>query len=121
MGMTVERFRQEATDRRRGRARGAAPYSAEQKAFAVAWSRKAVADGRSMRDVSQELGISEMTLRAWTTATRPASTGSTLRRVVVRSAPVATAPSGIVVVTAAGHRVLGLDVASAAALLRQLG
>lgn len=123
MNVTVEQFRKEAARRRAGRSRGAAPYSSEQKAFAVDWTRAVIAKGGSYTSAARDLGVSEMTLRTWASA-GPAekSQATALRRVVVR--PPATdlvAGPSVVVVTASGHRVLGLDVASAATLLRALG
>ena len=65
MNVTVEQFRKEAARRRAGRSRGAAPYSSEQKAFAVDWTRAVIAKGGSYTSAARDLGVSEMTLRTY--------------------------------------------------------
>jgi transposase-like protein len=122
MEMTAEDFRAEAVRRRGKRVRGAPRYSSEQRAFAVAYAREGLSCGRSINASAGELGISDPTLRAWLArATDGASTtGAMLRAVVVKPAPVA-ASAGLTLVSPSGWRVSGLDVHSAAALLRVLG
>lgn len=123
MEMTIERFRREALKRREGRARGARPYSSTEKEFAVRCAHEGLDAGRTISAVARDLGVSEMTLASWCGATPPKPTttraGNALRRVVIRDEP-PSAPSSIVIVTASGHRVHGLDVAMAAELLRAL-
>jgi len=120
MEMTAERFRAEAVRRRGAQRRGAPPYSSEQRAFATGYARAGLAQGRSMVASATDLGISEPTLRAWMVAAAP-SPGAGLRRVVVAPAAEPSSSSRLTLITPAGYRVRGLDVASAAALLRVLG
>lgn len=119
MEMAAERFRAEAVRRRGARRRGAAPYSSEQRAFAVAYARAGQSEGRSVTSSAAALGISDPTLREWVAKSK-ATAGAALRSVVVKPTPVA-ASAGLTLVTPAGYRVRGLDVATAAALLRVLG
>jgi hypothetical protein len=125
MEMTVKKFREEALRRRGERPRGAAPYSPEQRAFAVAYARAGLTQGRSVTGSAAALGISDPTLREWM-AHSAANPGTALRSVVVkpRAAPdslPASSPDGLTLVSPSGYRVSGLDVVSAAALLRVLG
>lgn len=119
MEMTADRFRAEAVRRRGTRRRGAAPYSSEQRAFAVAYARAGQSQGRSVTASAAELGISDPTLREWVAQSR-ATPGAALRSVVVKPTPVA-ASAKLTLVTPAGYRVRGLDVVTAAALLRVVG
>jgi hypothetical protein len=132
MEMTAERFREEAVRRRGARRRGAAPYSDEQKAYAAAYARAGLSRGQSLMASAAALGVSEPTLRTWV---QNVSTDARvpLRRVVVtpstegpatklpRSATKLSGSSRLTLVTPTGYRLRGLDVASAAALLRVLG
>ena len=123
MSMTVQKFRQEAMRRRRGRRRGAPRYTPEQREFAVAHGRAIRAAGGSVGRAAEELGISDMTLSSWL---RVAASAGRLREVrlsaVVPEPRSATeAQDGAVVVTAAsGDVVTGLSVQQAAELLRAL-
>ncbi|MFM2419059.1 MAG: hypothetical protein RL385_3782 [Pseudomonadota bacterium] len=126
--MTVDQFRTEVVRRRGGRRRGAPPYTAEQRRFAITYARSGQLEGRSIMASAKALGLGEPTLRDWMASdaspTAPVSALSALRSVVVKSepsrAPVAMA-MGLTLTTPAGYRVRGLDVASAAALLKVLG
>jgi transposase-like protein len=125
MEMTAEKFRDEVKRRRGERRRGAAPYSPEQRAFAVAYARSGQKQGRSVAASAAALGLSDPTLREWL-AEPVRQPGTALRSVVVkhRAASGASSPSqfaGLTLITPAGYRVRGLDVTSAAALLRVLG
>lgn len=118
MEMTADRFRAEAVRRRGERRRGAAPYSAEQRAFAVAYARTGLSQGRSVTASALALGISDPSLREWMAqATAP---GTALRTVVVKPTP-ASPGSGLTLISPSGYRLRGLDVTSAAALLRVVG
>jgi hypothetical protein len=128
---TVEQFRAEVVRRRGARRRGAPPYTAEQKRFAINYARAGQREGRSITSITKALGLGEPTLRDWmgseASPAAPASAvPSALRSVVVKPEPSPTASSmamatGLTLITPAGYRVRGLDVASAAALLKVLG
>jgi transposase len=122
MEMTAEDFRTEAVRRRGKRVRGAPRYSSEQRAFAVAYAREGLSCGRSINASAAKLGIADPTLRAWlaSSAGKTSTTGAMLRAVVVKPTAIAAA-SGLTLVSPSGWRVSGLDVQSAAALLRALG
>lgn len=122
MAMTVGKFRREAEQRRRGRARGALRYPETMREFAVGHARAVRASGGSVHRAAQELGISDVTLSSWLgAADRP----SKLREVRVASAQpslASDAPSApsVVVTAPSGHVVSGLSVQQAAELLRAL-
>lgn len=122
MEMTVDKFRAEAVRRRGERRRGAAPYSTEERAFAVAYARTGLSQGRSVTASASLLGISDPSLREWLVRAT-AAPGTALRRVVVKSTPASPSmpPGGLTLISPAGYRVRGLDVMSAAALLRVVG
>jgi hypothetical protein len=129
----VEQFRAEVVRRRGARRRGAPPYTAEQKRFAITYARAGQREGRSITTSAKTLGLGEPTLRDWMASEAPSATppstvpapSSALRSVVLKPEPVrAQAPAavmGLTVITPAGYRVRGLDIASAAALLKVLG
>jgi hypothetical protein len=120
MEMTAEQFQAEARRRRGARRRGAAPYSSAERDFAVAYARAGQRQGRSVTASASALGISDPTLREWMAKAKATTPGSALRTVVVKT----TTPSGsagLTLVTPSGYRLRGLDVASAAALLRVVG
>lgn len=86
----------------------------------VSYAHARRGEGRGWGTIAGELGVAGSTLQRWcATPPRPA-----LRPVRVaasaRSEEIASR-AGLVVVTAAGHRIEGLDVGGAAALLRALG
>lgn len=121
MEMTADRFRAEAVRRRGERRRGAAPYTAEQRAFAVAYARSGASQGRSVTASAAALGISDPSLREWM-AQAGSAPGTALRSVVVKTAAASPSPSaGLTLISPSGYRVRGLDVMSAAALLRVVG
>ena len=122
MEMTAEKFSAEAARRRGGRRRGAAPYSEEQRTFAVAYARTGLSQGRSVTASAAALGISDPTLRAWL-AQAAAAPGTALRSVVVKSTSSSPGPlpAGLTLISPSGYRLRGLDVMSAAALLRVVG
>jgi hypothetical protein len=119
MELTAEEFRAEASRRRGERRRGAAPYSAEERAFAVAYARTGLSQGRSVTASAKALGVSDPSLREWM-AQSAATAGTALRSVVVKPPP-GTPPAGLTLISPSGYRVRGLDVMSAAALLRVVG
>jgi len=120
MEMTVESFRAEVVRRRGQRRRGAPRYTEELRAFAVAFGRAGLSQGRSVTASAAALGISDPTLREW--MGRAAAAPSTaLRSVVVKSKSTTPMSAALTLVSPSGYRLRGLDVASAAALLRVLG
>jgi hypothetical protein len=127
--MTVEQFRAEVVRRRGARRRGAPPYTAEQKRFAITYARAGQREGRSITSSSKALGLGEPTLRDWmaseaSLAVQASAAPSALRSVVVKPEPSraeSASTMGLTLITPAGYRVRGLDVSSAAALLKVLG
>jgi transcriptional regulator with XRE-family HTH domain len=83
---------------------------------AVALARPRVRGGDSVRQVAQELGISEPTLARWLQPRAP----SVLRPVTVAPAPDGHDPLDLVLITAEGVRVEGLDRDAVIAVLRAL-
>lgn len=100
----------------RGRGRG---YGADARAVAVAHAREVMATGKSARQAALAIGIHEATLKAWMTeASAPSASGFAHVRV---KAVEATPSRTLSLVLPGGARVDGLDVTSAAALVRALG
>jgi hypothetical protein len=74
--------------------------------------------GRPWSEITATLGLSKSALTRWRRSAGAAEPA--LRRVRV-VAPVASAPRAVAVLTAAGHRVEGLSLPEAVALVRALG
>lgn len=99
----------------RGRGRG---YGGGARALAVAHARVAMAAGRSVRQAALGMGVHESTLKSWMgdVSALPAG-GFVPVRVTGGESP---APRAVSLVLPDGTRVDGLDIGSAAALLRAL-
>lgn len=112
MDARVERLRHEADGQRRVR------YSQAARADAVAFAEEGRAAGRTLSAIAADLGVSTQALRRWRAA-RPAAA---FRPVLVTNAEAAGLASrgGLVVQTARGHRVEGLDLAGVVAVVRAL-
>jgi hypothetical protein len=111
MDARVERLRHEADGQRQVR------YSPAARADAVAFAQEGRAAGRTLSAIAADLGVSTQALRRW--RARPVAA---FRPVVVTSAEAAGLASrgGLVVQTARGHRVEGLDLAGVVAVVRAL-
>lgn len=85
--------------------------------------RRSEAEGRSMRSVAREYGISIATYHNWNRALRkqPEASIPAFRPVAVTALVPASKPTALSVVTPAGYRVEGLTIEDAAKLLRALG
>lgn len=70
--------------------------------------------------ISGRLGVNDMTLRSWLFASKPEPAGSLREVVVSEVAAVQRSSSPMTLTTAQGHVLSGLDVATAAELLRAL-
>jgi len=111
MKTRIRRFRQlVATLTRHQTGRHHYPPELRQEAVAIARTTP-----QPVSRTARELGIPEFTLHSWL---RAAPAG--LRPVALAPPPVPISASSLVLVTAAGFRVEGLDVSSAAALLKAL-
>ncbi|RYG88374.1 hypothetical protein EON77_00725 [bacterium] len=100
----------------RGRGRG---YGPEARAKAVELGRRLVTAGKSVRQAASAMGIHDATLKAWIAD----AAGSSVERgfAQVRIAETTSAAVGnLRLVLPGGGRIEGLDVASAAALVRAL-
>lgn len=92
-----------------------------------AYSRARVAEGGRLREIALEVGVSRESVRRWISSSRrrrarPENCDDhATAEVVPVNVVSAEITDAVVVVTATGHRVEGLDVAGAAALLRALG
>lgn len=116
MDRRMDEFRRKVHARRGTRRRGAPAYDEQMRALALDYVSRARQQGRSWTAVARELGISAATLQAWTAAPR---SRAALVPVVVESEPRRSAC--LMVITPSGLRIEGLDVESAAALVRALG
>jgi predicted transcriptional regulator len=83
-----------------------------------AYARRRRAAGAGVGEIAQETGVSGESVRRWAgTAAR----GEEISVVPVRVRAAANGGIGVVVQTAAGHRVTGLDLEGAVRVLRMLG
>jgi transposase-like protein len=119
--MGIEKFRRTALRMRSGKGRSAR-YPAEVRAWAVQYAEAELAEKRTVTSVAGQLGISDMTLRAWLYAASRKPVGRLCEVVVAEPEPEATAPArALTLTTAGGHVVTGLDLEGAATLLKALG
>jgi hypothetical protein len=118
MGMSVRRFRSQVRQLAHGKATRGVRYPVALRAAAVALGRMRLGQGHSLTRIAQELGISEPTLTGWL---RPRGAGL-LRPVTVVPAPAPPPASEapLVLTTARGVRVEGLDRDTLVAVLRAL-
>lgn len=117
MDERVERVREECV-RRQGAGLTRAPYPEDLKTLAVSYVTEKRAEGVSVKQLSEELGISLDTLWTWLGAR--SARAARFRPVQVVSAAAAEARSGLTLRTANGHQVEGLDVPTLVRLLRDL-
>jgi transposase-like protein len=118
MDQELQRFREAAARENRGRPAIRRRYSPGLQAQAVAYWHGCQQRGESLRHVAAALGVAPFSLERWT---RRATSSPAFRPVaLVGPATVARAPSLVVMVTADTARVEGLDVDTAAQLLRLL-
>jgi hypothetical protein len=118
MDETTRRLRRAVAGLRRKRRNEAVP-----RVLRAALVREAAGQrraGRSWESIAQALGVSSSGLQRWCSTTAPASGRVARLRPVRVRAMQAGAAGGLVLVTASGHRVEGLGVADAAALVRAL-
>jgi len=116
MAMSIEKFK-----RARSSKRGRGKFPAEARTWATRYAETRIKRGRPVAAVAANLGISDMTLRAWLHAATQASTAKLCEVIVAEPEPPPAPPPAVSLTTAQGHVVTGLDVESAAALLRAIG
>ncbi|MCB1033363.1 MAG: helix-turn-helix domain-containing protein [Acidobacteria bacterium] len=123
MEKTIARFRRLAEAHFGGRPSPGYRYPEALRALAVEVASGQLADGWSLAAVAEALGVGIGTLRRWLDGAP--SSSSSLRAVEVVGDE--TGPwedsrdCGLVLVTAAGHRIEGLALAEVALLLESLG
>ena len=115
MEIAVRRFRARVRQLTRGRAPQAVRYPVAVRAGAVALGRARLQQGHAVSRVARELGISEPTLAGWLRTRRPC-----VRPVAVVAEPAPTRDVRVVLITAHGVRVEGLDRDTLIAVLRAL-
>ena len=113
MDARVRRVRDESHSRTRGR-----HYSSIGRREAVSVARERLEQGGFLADVARELAVPIGSLRRWL-ARDPRPPFRPVDIVDDRAAHAIGRP-GLVILTAGGHRLEGLDVASAVAVLRAL-
>jgi hypothetical protein len=91
-------------------------YSASARDAAIAWAVRQHACGATQRWLSEALGVNKQTIGVWLKGHVKVSPNSFRRVTVASSAPAACAE--LVFVTRSGHRVEGLTVETAAALIK---
>ena len=118
MEIAIRRFRSEVRQLAHGKAPQAVRYPVAVRETAVALGRARLRQGHSVNRIARELGISEPTLAGWLRTRGPA----VLRPVAVAPDPEPTRddPGGLVLTTAHGVRVEGLDRDTLIAVLRAL-
>jgi hypothetical protein len=118
MEIAVRRFRAQVRQLAHGRAPQAVRYPDAVRQSAVALGRMRLRQGHSVNHVARELGISEPTLAGWLRTRGP----SVMRPVAVAPDPEPQRddPGGLVLTTAHGVRVEGLDRDTLIAVLRAL-
>ena len=111
MDIRVRRVRQESDGKRGGR------FSLGAQRGAVAFAREGLGQGGLLSDLARELTVSTDSLRRWL-----ARDGPPFRPVAIVTAGGSPAPEGpaLVLHTTRGHRLEGLDIPSAIAVLRAL-
>lgn len=112
MDARVRRVRQESDGKRGGR------FSRQAQRGAVAFAREGLGQGGLLSDLARELTVSTGSLRRWLARDRPP-----FRPVALVDAGESSAderPVMLVLHTTRGHRLEGLDVPSAIAVLRAL-
>lgn len=117
MATAVQRPTVPSKPRRGGRR---ARYSAQERQQLVQRAMLRLAEGVSFQQSAKELGVSYESLRRW----RLAAAGATPIRSVTVSEPAASDAASLPelrLVTAAGHRIEGLDLGALVELVRQLG
>ena len=127
----LEQFRQEAQRLKAGRRSGSLPFPEALRAFAVRYAEHTVAEGGTVTDAAQKLGVSGPTLYEWRKGRpaghrrpKPAEQGAALVPVRVSQQPAEAAVAGlqqVALVSPGGWRVEGLSVETAAQLLGTLG
>jgi transposase-like protein len=119
MQTSIARVRSEVRQLARGKAPRAVRYPVAVRDAAVALARPRVREGDSVRQVAQALGVSEPTLARWLQSLAPA----VLRPVAMTAPEPEPAPAEhheVVLITAQGVRVEGLDRDAVIAVLRAL-
>ncbi len=105
------------------------PYPARLRQAGKDYVQQRTAAGIVQAEIARELGVSESTVWRWAQSSPPARRATAIKprpsafkavRVVTERVSIGSAVK-LSVVTPHGYRVEGLDVASAAALLRELG
>jgi hypothetical protein len=119
MDEALRRFREAADQENRGRGTVRRRYSKTLQAQAVRYWRTRERAGEGVRDVAAALGVAPWSLRRW--MQQPVPRGPRFHRVHVDPERVPTPASSLVLLmTAQGPRVEGLDVEGAARLLTLL-
>lgn len=119
MNERVRRFRQVARAENRGRTGRAIRYSERLREDAVTFARHERSRGRSLSAIARDLGVAPNNVARWVRSARTPR----FEKVVVTRAGVeagAAAVSPVMLTTASGHRVEGLDLAGLVAVLRAL-
>lgn len=111
MDARVRRVRQESDGKRGGR------FSLRAQSGAVAFAREGFEQGRLLSDLARELTVSTESLRRWLARDRPPFRAVDI--VAVGGSSARERPA-LVLQTPRGHRLEGLDVTSAIAVLRAL-
>ncbi len=114
MDRDLVRFRQTAARENRGRRDVRRRYSSTLRQQAVAYCLTRRQHGDRVRDVAAALGVAPWSLHRWTTQAKASKRFAPVQ--VVAAAPPRPVPGIVIVMSAAGPRVEGLDVEAAARL-----
>lgn len=119
MAMSIEKFK-----RARAAKSGRGRYPADARTWAARYAETRIRRGRRIAAIAAELGISDMTLRAWLYAATRESPGELCEVVVAEAEPPSprtAVPRSLSVTTVQGHVVMGLDAEGVVVLLKALG
>jgi Transposase len=118
MDRDLLRFRQAAARENRGRRDVRRRYSPTLRQQAVTYCLTRRRQGERVRDVAAALGVAPWSLHRWTKQSKPPGRFAAVK--VVAPAPPRPVPGIVIVMSAAGPRIEGLDVEAAARLLALL-
>src|SRR5262245_42505894 len=118
MDQALVRFRKAAARENRDRDHVRRRYSSRLQHHAVEYWRARQRQGEGLRDVAAALGVAPWSLHRWTRAFKKRERFHQVQVIAPESRPSAVTP--VLTMTADGVRVDGLDLATAAQLLRLL-
>jgi hypothetical protein len=101
-----------------GRKERRGPYTEAARQAAIAWAQREWSKGSTLSGLGAALGVDRKSIRAWVSLAAPKKPSRPgFRRVEVAPREQAVDPGALTFVTSRGHRIEGLTLTSAAALI----